>query len=170
MDASLALATLRAVREYAPRPLPPEVERRILEAGRATGSSRNRQAWRFDLVRSPEARERLAGLVYAPENVRGASLVVAVIVFGKGPTTFDAGRAAQSMALAAWNDGVGSCPNGVADADEAATLLGLGEDDRIATVLTFGFPARPLDPARRSADEWLAGLDRKPYDEVVREL
>lgn len=170
MDLLLALASLRAVREYDPRPIAPEVERRILEAGRATGSSRNRQAWRFDVVRSPEARERLAELVYAPENVRGAALVIAVVVFGKGPPTFDGGRAVQSMALAAWNDGVGSCPNGVADTEGAAALLGLGADDRIATVLTLGFPARPADPGRRSADEWIARLDRKPYDEVVREV
>jgi nitroreductase len=170
MDVHLALASLRAVREYAPRPLPAEVERRILEAGRATGSSRNRQAWRFDVVRSSEVRERLAELVYAPENVRGAALVVVVVVFGKGPTTFDGGRATQSMALAAWNDGVGSCPNGVADAGGAAALLGLGEDERIATVLTFGFPARPVDPERRTPEEWIARLDRKPADEVVREL
>ncbi len=170
MDAYLALASLRAVREYAPRPLPAEVERRILEAGRATGSSRNRQAWRFDVVRSSEVRERLAELVYAPENVRGAALVVVVVVFGKGPTTFDGGRAAQSMALAAWNDGVGSCPNGVADAEGLTALLGLGEDERVATILTLGHPARPADPGRRSPQDWIERLDRKPYDEVVREV
>jgi len=170
VDAHVALASLRAVRAYAPRAIPPDVERRILETGRATGSSRNRQQWRFDVVRSPEAREELAASVYAPENVRGAALVIAVVVFGKGPTAFDGGRAAQSMALAAWSDGVGSCPNGVADAEAAAALLGLGEDERIATVLTLGYPARPVDPGRRSAEEWLARLDRKPFDVVVREV
>jgi hypothetical protein len=37
-------------------------------------------------------------------------------------------------------------------------------------VLTFGYPAKPRDPARRSAEEWVARANRKPFDEVVREL
>ncbi|MBA2638115.1 MAG: nitroreductase family protein [Solirubrobacterales bacterium] len=170
MDTYLAIASRREVRNYAPRPLDPALERRILEAGRVTGSSRNRQAWRFDVARSDDARARLTAAVYAPENVEGAALVVVIVVFGKGPTAFDAGRAAQAMLLAAWNEGVGGCPNGVADADAVAALLGLGEDERVAIVLTFGVPARPADPGRRTPQEWIARADRKPYDEVVREV
>jgi hypothetical protein len=36
-------------------------------------------------------------------------------------------------------------------------------------VLTFGYPARPRDPERRSAEEWIARAGRKPFDEVVSE-
>lgn len=36
---------------------------------------------------------------------------------GKGPVAFDAGRAAQNMMLAAWNEGVVSTPNGIAKAE-----------------------------------------------------
>ena len=50
-----------------------------------------------------------------PENVLAAGLVVAILVRGKGPVLFDAGRAAQSMLLAAWADGVASYPNGISD-------------------------------------------------------
>ncbi len=168
MDTFLAIASKREVRTYADRPLPEEVERRILEAGRITGSSRNRQSWRFDVVASPETRERVAAALWRPENARGAALVVAVVVFGKGPTSFDAGRAAQDMMLAAANDGVGSCPNGAADPEALHAALGLGDDERVATVLTFGFPARPRDPEGRPAEAWLAAADRKPLHDVVR--
>ena len=65
MDAFLAVASRREVRRYADRPIPPEVERRILEAGRVSGSSKNRQPWRFVVVESPEARERTADAVWA---------------------------------------------------------------------------------------------------------
>jgi hypothetical protein len=37
-------------------------------------------------------------------------------------------------------------------------------------VITFGYPARPLDPNRRSAEEWIARADRKPFDQVVQRL
>jgi nitroreductase len=167
MDAFLAVASKREVRRYADRPIPPEVERRILEAGRVSGSSKNRQPWRFVVASEPETVERVAAAVWAGDNVRGAALVVAVVVRGKGPVSFDAGRAAQNMMLAAWNDGVGSCPNGIADADAMAAALGLAEDDHFAIVLSFGYPARPADPASRSPEEWIERADRRPLEELV---
>ncbi|HEX6390848.1 MAG TPA: nitroreductase family protein, partial [Solirubrobacteraceae bacterium] len=117
----------REVRAYAPREIEPEVERRILEAGRVAGSSKNRQARRFVVVRDDGVREEVASCVYAGDNVRGAALVVAIVVGKKGPTAFDAGRAAQNMMLAASNDGVGSCPNGIADAERLREALEHGE-------------------------------------------
>ena len=72
----------------------------------------------------------------------------------------------QNMMLAAWNDGVASCPNGIADAEQARAALGLGEDEQIATVLTFGYPASGLAGESRSVEEWIARADRKPLDEL----
>jgi nitroreductase len=115
-------------------------------------------------------RERVAEAVCAPDNVRGAALVVVVAVRGGGPVAVDAGRAAQNMMLVAWNDGIGSCPNGMPDPDGVARVLGLEEDERPVIALTFGYPARARDPQRRSPEEWLAGADRTPFEAVVRRL
>ena len=52
MDAMLAIVSRREVREYDGRPLPEDAVRRILDAGRLAGSSKNRQARRFVVVRS----------------------------------------------------------------------------------------------------------------------
>ncbi len=166
MDAFLAVVSKREVREYDGRPLPAEVERRILEAGRLAGSSRNRQARRFVVLREPA---RAAGAVYDPRNLRGAAFAVAIVVAGKGPLGLDAGRAAQNMMLAAWNDGVGSCPNGVSDPDAMREVLGHAPEEQVATVLSFGYAARARDPERRSADEWIARAARRSFDEVVEE-
>jgi nitroreductase len=108
--------------------------------------------------------------VYVPDNVLQAGLVVAILVAGKGPTRFDAGRAAQAMLLAAWNDGVASCPNGVADQDSARAATDAGADEEVAIVLSFGWPARPRDSTARTAKEWSARANRKPLDEVVRRV
>jgi nitroreductase len=170
VDAFLAVASKREVREYSDRPVPDATVRRILEAGRIAGSSGNRQPWRFLVVADPRVREGLAEAVYAPGNVRGARLVVAISVRGSGPTAFDAGRAAQNMMLAAWNEGIGSCPNGMPDTNAVARVLGLEEDERPVIVLTFGYPGRARDPQRRSPEEWIARADRKPFEEVVRRL
>src|SRR5689334_24305524 len=98
MDAYLAVASKREVRRYDDRPLPEDAVRRVLEAGRVAGSSRNRQARRFVVVRDAA---QVAPTVHVPDNVLGAALVVAIVVGGKGPLAFDAGRAAQNMMLAA---------------------------------------------------------------------
>ena len=167
MDAFLVIASKREIRRYADRPLPDDVVTRILDAGRVTGSGGNRQPWRFHVLESREAREQAAKAVWEQGNVAGCALAVAIAIAGKGPTSFDAGRAAQNMMLAAANDGVGSCPNGVADADALASLLELAEGERVAIVLSFGYPARGRDPASRSAQEWIDRADRRPLDELV---
>jgi len=164
MDTFLAIASRREVRDYEPRPLPAEVEERILDAGRLAGSSKNRQPWRFEIVPG----ELLADLVYEPTNLQGAPFVVAIVVRGKGPVSFDAGRAATNMQLAAWNEGVGSCPNAIADDPAARAALALDEEEKIAIVLSFGYPAKARDPESRSAAEWSARANRRPLQESIR--
>jgi nitroreductase len=171
MDVRLAIASRREVREYADEPVAAEVVERILDAGRLAGSSQNRQPWSFVVPESRAHVERLARCVFVPGNLLGAALVVAVVVRGKGPVSFDAGRAAENMLLQAWADGVGACPNGIADADGARAALDLeDEGEHVAIVLSFGYPARPRDPSARSADEWSARANRRSLDDVVRRL
>jgi nitroreductase len=102
--------------------------------------------------------------------VRCAALVVALVVSGRGPLDFDAGRAAQNMMLAAWNDGVVSCPNGLPDPAPVGELLGLGDGERVAIVLSFGFPHGARDPAARTPEQWAARADRRPLEEVAERL
>jgi nitroreductase len=167
MDAYLAIVSKREVRDYADRPIAPDARRRILEAGRVSGSSANKQQWRFIAVESDDKREQLADLVYAPGNVRGAKLIIVVAMRGSGPSGFDAGRASQNMMLAAWNEGIGSCPNGMPDREAVGSMLGLHAGEDPAIILTFGYPKRPIDPESRSPDDWIRRANRKPFDEVV---
>ena len=151
MDTFLAIASRREVRDYEERPLPPEVEERILDAGRLAGNSKNRQPWRFVVV----PRDLLAGHVYNPENLRGAALVVAIVVQGKGPISFDAGRAAQNMLLAAWNEGVGGSPNGVAGRGRRRPRARPGRRCQDCNRAQLRLPqqtARPREPQRRRVE------------------
>lgn len=167
METALTIASRRETRRYHERPIPPDVERAILDAGRLAGSAQNKQPWRFLVVESPEIRGRLAETVFAPGNVRSARLIVAILVSGKGPTSFDAGRAAQNMLLAAWDQGVGGSPNGMPDREAAGEILGAREGESPAIVLTFGYPARKRDPSRHSPEEWSARANRRPLEELV---
>lgn len=157
MDTFLAIASKRDERRYADRPVAEEDVRRILDAGRLSGSSRNTQNWRFVVISDKAA---LAEAVYAPENVQTAGLVVAIT--GEAGM-FDVGRCAQNMMLAAWDLGVVSCPNGTRDADLAASIAG-GE---VKMILSFGYPQRELHVEERSAEDWSASAKRKPLDDLV---
>jgi nitroreductase len=165
VDAWLAIASKRDERNYSDRPIPEEVVERILDAGRLAGSASNRQRWRFLVVESPERKDALADAVYAPRNVRTATLVVAILGGG-----FDLGRCAQNMMLAARNDGVLSCPNGIPDQGNVQRALALGGDEEVGIVLSFGYPTRPRNPEAHPPEWWSAHANRKPLSELVTRI
>jgi nitroreductase len=167
VDTYLAVASKRDWRSYADRPVPEDVQRRILDAGRLSGSSQNKQPWRFVVVESAESKERLAELVYAAGNVRTCAFAVAIATDG-GKFPMDVGRAMQNMMFVAWNEGVASCPNGVPDAEAAARALDLDEGWLPVNIPSFGYPKRPQDPESKSAEEWSAEANRRPLDDIVR--
>jgi hypothetical protein len=56
------------------------------------------------------------------------------------------------------------------DSEPAGEVLGLGEDERPAIILTFGYPAKPRDPSSRSAEEWSARANRKALVDLVERI
>ena len=95
--------------------------------------------------------------------------MIAIVLSGKGPVAFDAGRAAQNMMLAAWNEGVVSRPNGIANPESLAEPLGLTADEQVRIVLSFGYPARAR-PGGAPTEEWIGRADRRPLEELARHL
>jgi nitroreductase len=167
MDTQLAVASKRDWRSYADRPVPEDVQRRILDAGRLAGSAANKQPWRFVVVDSPDSKTRVGATVYAGDNVTTCAFAVAIAT-ERGGSALDVGRCLQNMFLAAWNEGVVSCPNGMPDSAKAAAALGLDEGWLPVNIPSFGYPKRPLEPESRSAEEWSAEANRKPLDELIR--
>jgi nitroreductase len=169
VDTYLAVASKRDWRSYADRPVPEEVQRRILDAGRVSGSSKNVQPWRFIVVESADAKERIGEQVYAAANVESCAFAVAIATEG-GRYALDVGRALQNMSLVAWDEGVVSCPNGIKDTEAAARALGLDDGWLPVNIPSFGYPKRSLEPESKSAEEWSAEANRKPLDELIRRI
>jgi nitroreductase len=166
VDTQTAIASKRDTRRYRPGDVPDDVLELILQAGRITGSGKNRQRRRFVVLRDrrPEASE----LVTRPSNVRDTPVTVAIVTAGSTAYTgFDAGRAAQNMMLAAWDMGIASCPNAMADPDAMRELVGVGEDEDVAILISFGHPASDKDPGRKTPEQWYAGADRVPLEDLV---
>jgi len=161
MDAYRAIVTKRDRREFDSRPIAEETVRRILQAGRMAGSSRNSQPLRFVVMRNDRARvEALALCTFggASAPMTRAPLVVAALA-QEGGGDFDVGRALQNMFVAAWAEGVISVPQGIRDAEAARQALGAPAEMRVAMAAAFGYPSPPAaKPESRP---------RLPFDEVV---
>ena len=73
-----AVRTLLAVRRYQDRPIPDELVRRIVDAGRLTASANNRQPWHFVVVRDRDRLRELGKLVQTGPYIADAQLAIAV--------------------------------------------------------------------------------------------
>jgi nitroreductase len=169
VDTYLAVASKRDWRSYAERPVPEDVQRRILDAGRLAGSAVNRQPWRFVVVESDEAKARVAETVYMADNINTCAFAVGIATEGGG-APLDVGRCMQNMFLVAWNEGIVSCPNGSADPAAGAAALELDEGWLPVNIPSFGYPKRDLAPTSKSAEEWSAEANRKPLDELIQRI
>jgi len=157
---------LRVVRCFRPDPIPPEEMEAVLEAGRWTGSSKNRQGWAFVVVNDREGLERLAtaGSFTAPVL---ASVATVVLVRLPGGNDFDIGRAAQNMMLAAAARGLGSCPITLHHRERAQEVLAVPEDHEATWAIALGYPDEEaeVEQRRRAAAAGFTG--RRPLAEMV---
>ena len=140
MDGFEAVRTLLAVRNYQDKPVPEASLRRILEAGRLTGSSMNGQPWHFIVIQNGDTLRQLGSLLRTGHYVSQAPLAIVVVI---DPTTYaisDASRAIQSMLLTAWEDGLGSNWVGFGGLDQIKPLLGIPAEVEVFAVLPIGYP------------------------------
>lgn len=161
------LLTLRVTRHFLSDPVAEADLDAILEAGRWTGSSKNRQGWEFHLITDPERRVALAAAGSFTDPIRNAAAVIALVRTPDG-NDFDIGRAAQNLMLAAATRGLGTCPVTLHHQDEARHLLALAEGFECRWVVALGHPdvAAETEARRQRRAQGVGG--RKPRDQVVR--
>jgi len=162
MEVFDAVRTLLAVRNYQDKPVPPEVVRRIIEAGRLTGSSMNRQPWHFIVVENRDRLRQLGALAKTGPYIAQAPLAIVVAIERTMFSVSDASRAIQSMILTAWSEGVGSNWVGFRGLEEVKSLLSIPDELEVLAIIPFGYPAQPIgkgDKKRKSISE-VAHLER----------
>jgi nitroreductase len=168
MDAFEAIRTLLAVRSYRDTPVPDAVVRRILEAGRLTGSGMNRQPWHFIVIRDRDMLRRLGALASSGSYVAQAPLAIVVATDRSRFAVSDASRAIQSMLLAAWADGVGSNWVGFGGLESTRELLDVPTGLDVLAILPFGYPARAVGRGKKQRKPLrdVAHLDRygRPFE------
>jgi len=159
MEVFDAVRTILAVRSYKDTPVPADLVKRMVEAGRLSGSSNNRQPWHFIVVQDREMLRRLAAVSPSGPYVSQASFAIAVAIekasrFGIS----DGSRAIQSMMLTAWSEGVGTNWVGFVGMSEAKALLGVPDDFDLLAIVPFGYPVNPAGRGKKK---------RKPLSQVA---
>jgi nitroreductase len=149
---------LRAIRDYGPEPVTEDELVAVLEAGRWTGTSKNRQSWSVVIVREEEQRKRLASCGDFTDPIRRAPVTLALVV-EPGGHDFDVGRVAQNLMLAAGALGLASCPITLHRSEDAGSVLGLSDGRRVRYAIALGHPAAGAGPRR------LGG--RKPVSDFI---
>jgi nitroreductase len=159
VEAYRALVDKRDQRAFLPRPIPDESLRKILQAARMTGSSKNREPNRLVVVRDRATLRTIADMGAWARWLGDAAAVIVIVQTERHE--FDAGRCAQNMMVAAWSEGIGSCPAHLPEA-ELGRVLGVPADCHVNRVLGFGY----IDPARAAAPRSV-GRPRRPLTELV---
>jgi nitroreductase len=165
MNVSDAIRSKRAVRSFEDKPLPEETVHAILNAGRRSQSSKNRQAWKFVAVRERATLKKLSKCGTFAGHLKGAALGVLILTpppeefYG---ALFDAGQVAAYMQLAAWELGVGSCLATLYKGEKVREILGIPEKWSPLMAISFGYPA---EKKRLTLGPLKGG--RKDFEDVV---
>lgn len=138
---------LRAIRDYQPQPLEQSDLAAILEAGRWTGTSKNRQDWAVVVVGDAGQRDLLASCGDFTEPIRRAPVTLVLVQEGK-QYEFDIGRVAQNMMLAAAALGVASCPVTLHRSEQARQVLRVPEEKTTRYAIALGYPGNNAGPAK----------------------
>ena len=148
------ILTRRSVRKYKGEPVPDEVEKNILEAGRLAPSATNIQPWHFVVVKEREAKEAFS---FGSFNRFAADAAFVVLGLYKPSeaiieqySLMDVTIALQNMVIAACVQGVGSCWMGAFDEPKLRKALNLPLDTRIVGAIAFGIPdGKPPQPPKK---------------------
>jgi nitroreductase len=144
-----AVRTLLAVRQYQEKAIPAETVLRIVQAGQLTGSSMNRQPWRFIVVQNRDTLRQLGELARSGPYIAQAALAIVVVIERTQFAVSDASCAVQSMMLTAWDEGVGSNWVGWLGMPEVNHLLGIPHHLDVLAILPFGYPAQATGQGKK---------------------
>lgn len=153
-----SLVGLRSVRFFKQKEIPEDVLKTILEAGRHAPSHRNIQPWHFVVVSNPETRKKLA---------KGKAKFIedsALVIVGCGDPEesrrwceLEVAIAMQTMVIAAWVQGIGSCWVDIENTEEQVKdVLGIPKKLEVVALVAFGYPARAKTPK----PSWKKTLDQ----------
>jgi len=153
-----SMLSRRSIRKFSTEPVSEELMLNILEAGRLSPTATNTQPWHFIVARDRKAKEACTFAGFNRFAVDASFVVVGVYKKSEAVmerySLMDVTIALQSMVIAGWVQGVGSCWMGAFDENNLRNSLNLPADARIVGAIAFGMPAEtPKQPPKKTLDE-----------------
>lgn len=172
MDTYETITTRRSVRVYDSKAIERPLLNEILNAALYAPSWKNTQTANYIVVETPAAKEKLLSALPAYNARTVSTAPVSILMTTKkercgyerdGSYTtqkgdrwemFDAGIACQTLCLAAWDRGLGTCIMGIYDEEKLPALFEVPQDQYITAVISLGYPAEtPVCPKRKPLEE-----------------
>src|SRR5208283_142840 len=151
MDVFTAISERRSVRAYKNVDIEEDKLKKILEAARQSPSAKNRQLWKFIVVKDARTREKLVEAANGQAFIGEAPVVIVacgtetdyIMSCGQHAYTIDVSIACAYMILEACELGLGSCWLGSFKEAEVKRILNIPESVRVVTMIPFGYPVEP---------------------------
>jgi nitroreductase len=177
MDIFDAMRIRESCRAYqTDKPIEKEKLEKVLEMATLAPSAGNGQPGRFVVVTQRDTLENLAALTQGMGIntwVGQAPCIIAVWeqiadrmvarytqrYIDRGWPLVDIGLATENLCLSATAQGLGTCILGWFEEEKAKALLGIPAHNRLALLITIGYPKEPTEPRAKK---------RLPLEEVVR--
>ncbi len=176
----------RTIRRYKPTPVPKEVLVRCVDAARLSPSAANRQPLKYiiiddeSLLKSVFETLRWAGYLpgykHREEEMPRAYIVILLDRNISAEAGYDAGIAAMSISMVAYDEGLGSCILGSVDRDRLRNLLNVPSNLEILLVVSLGYPSERSVVEKVKGDDVKYWLDengtlhvpKRSLEEIVR--
>lgn len=163
MSVLSAIQGRRSIRKYSSKPVEDEKLLKILEAARLSPSAKNRQEWKFIVVKNSQIREKLTEAIGQPFVGEAPIILVccgtdpnSIMKCGQPRYTVDLSIATAYMILEAYEQGLGTCWLGSFDENMVKEVLSIPEEVRVVAITPLGYP-----------DESLAQRPRKDLEEII---
>ena len=168
MSVQTAISERRSIRAYMDTPVEDEKLKLVLEAARLSPSARNRQEWKFVVVKDKDTRERLAKAANGKQFVAEAPVIIAacateaeyVMACGQIAGTVDTTIAFSFLILQAYELGLGTCWLGAYNENEVKEILGIPPHVRVVAMTPLGYPAESPEAKSRKCLEEIVAYER----------
>jgi nitroreductase len=144
--------------------VPEDKLKRILETARLAQSGGNRQQWKFVVVKDAAKRQQIMQAANNQPHVGQAPVIIAAVsldpvrmMLCDVPSyAVDLSIAVENMALAAIDEGLGSCWIGAFSQDKAREAIDVPDKYKVVALLPLGYPK-----------EEIAARPRKSFAEII---
>jgi len=180
------ITSRRTIRKYAQRDIPEEVLSRCVDAARLSPSGANRQPLKYVIVDDQklltEVFSTLSWAGYLPdyqpseEEMPRAYVVILLDKNIRKNPGHDAGIAAMSISMVAYDVGLGSCILGAVDREKLKKILNVPDSLDIVLVVALGYPdENPVVDKIKDGDikYWLDGngvlhVPKRDLEDIVK--